>query len=159
MNPTSIKIAFLADHLDFIDEIALVWQKEWIKDKTEKGFDKIKTRMLDKLNTDKIPFILVAIDGNNWVGTGSLWEKDLDKRPDLEPWIAGVYVKEEFRGKGIATKLISKVLEIAKKLGYKKIYLHTEEAMGLYKKLGWTKLEESINDQGEPTTVYYINLK
>lgn len=158
MKPNEMKIDFLANHLDFIDEIALTWQKEWIKDKTEKGFDKLKTRMLDKLNKNKTPFILVAIDDNSWVGTASLWEKDLDKRPDLTPWIAGVYVKEEYRGKGIATKLISKVLEMSKKLGYKTIYLHTEEAMGLYEKLGWSKLEESINDQGEPTTVYYLNL-
>lgn len=158
MDLNEIKIDFLADHLNFIDEIALAWQKEWIKDKTEKGFTKLKTRILEKLNKDKIPFILVALDHGEWIGTASLWEEDLEKRPDLTPWVAGVYVKEEYRGKGIATKLISEVLEMAKKLGYKKIYLHTEKATGLYEKLGWTKLEESINDQGEPTIVYYLNI-
>lgn len=158
MNTENIKIDFLADHLNFVDEITSVWQKEWIIDKSEKGFDRLKARILNKLNKDKIPFILVAIDVEDWIGTASLWEHDLDKRPDLTPWIAGVYVTEEYRGKGIATQLISKVLEIAKKLNYKTIYLHTEKAMGLYEKLGWAKLEESINDQGEPTTVYFLDL-
>jgi GNAT superfamily N-acetyltransferase len=118
----------------------------------------LKKGIQKKLNINKVPFILVALDGGDWVGTASLWEHDLDKRPDLTPWIAGVYVKENYRGQGIASQLINRVFDIAKKFGFKKIYLHTEHTHRLYEKLGWSRLEESINDQGEPTTVYVLEI-
>ena len=34
------------------------------------------------------------------VGTASLVTKDLPSSPDLTPWLAGVLVRPEFRGRG-----------------------------------------------------------
>jgi hypothetical protein len=45
-------------------------------------------------------FILLA-DGEP-VGTASLAAHDLDERPDLTPWLAGVFVDPHTRGQGYA---------------------------------------------------------
>jgi hypothetical protein len=52
-------------------------------------------------------FILLA-DGES-VGTASLAAHDLDERPDLTPWLAGVFVDPHTRGRGYAANLIAAI--------------------------------------------------
>lgn len=56
-------------------------------------------------------FVLLADGGP--VGTASLVEHDLDERPDLTPWLAGVYVAPAMRGRGYAGRLIGAVEDAA----------------------------------------------
>lgn len=56
-----------------------------------------------------------------------------------------VFVREDYRGRGIAKQLINEVEKQAKKKGFKKLILETganmPEAYGLYKKLGYEIME------------------
>ena len=52
-------------------------------------------------------YILLA-DGRP-VGTASLAAKDLEERPELTPWLAGVFVEPESRGRGYAARLVAAV--------------------------------------------------
>src|SRR5215217_1020025 len=51
----------------------------------------------------------VLFDQGVPVGTASLAHKDLEARPDLTPWLAGVFVQPAFRGRGYATALVQQV--------------------------------------------------
>ena len=58
-----------------------------------------------------------------------LKENDLWSRKDLNPWLASLYVINEYRNKGIATQLIHSVCKKAQQLGIDTMYLflaHTE---------------------------------
>lgn len=72
----------------------------------------------------------------------------------MSPWLAALYVQEEYRGRGYAKELISKVVDTVSELGFSKIYLRTETAGEYYLKHGWGKLEDVIDENGIETTVY-----
>jgi N-acetylglutamate synthase-like GNAT family acetyltransferase len=52
-------------------------------------------------------------------------------------------VLPEFRGRGIAKKLIQRVIQLAKKLGYTTLYLWTEDKQEMYSRLGWKPFENT----------------
>jgi GNAT superfamily N-acetyltransferase len=151
----NIQIDFLANHKQYVDAVARFWCLEWGSEKSEQGIEKTKNRILSRLNTDKIPLILIAFTGDKCIGTVAIVEDDLEKRPDLTPWIASVYIEENHRGHGIAKLLVETAMRKAKALGLKNIYLHTETAHGLYDKMGWQRLAETTNDRSEPSTIYF----
>lgn len=58
-----------------------------------------------------------------------------------EPWLLGLFVKEDYRGQGIGAKLVEAVKEAAKKHGHTYLYLDTAQAAGYYNKLGgWERV-------------------
>lgn len=68
--------------------------------------------------------------------------EDLEVRPDIYPWLANLYVDEEYRNKGIARILLEKVNEIAKtSVDFDELYLFTKH-IGLYEKFGWKYISE-----------------
>jgi GNAT superfamily N-acetyltransferase len=56
-----------------------------------------------------IPRTLVLLVEDEPVGTASLAAHDLDERPDLTPWLTGVFVAPHARGQGYAAELIAAV--------------------------------------------------
>ena len=68
-----------------------------------------------------------------------------------------MYVREQFRGKHIATELVQKILADAKNIGYKNILLDTlpflENAIAMYKSYGFVEIE-SYNDSPMEGLVY-----
>ncbi|MHA1959425.1 MAG: GNAT family N-acetyltransferase [Candidatus Thorarchaeota archaeon] len=57
-------------------------------------------------------------------------------------YIHNVFVEPEFRRKGIATALMNEILSYFKKRGIEKFTLHdTDMSSGMYRKLGFTKVE------------------
>jgi len=153
-----MEIDFLKNKPQFAEKVALHWHNEWSQDKSDSDLGKQKKGILAKSNIGRVPFILVAFDGDTFCGSAALFENDLDSMPELGPWLAGVFVAEGFRGQGIASKLVERVFDEAKKLGFDKIYLHTETAAKLYEKLGCKKICETKNDRGELTTVFVMSL-
>lgn len=150
------QIDYLKNHKYFVDEVSLIWCKEWSSNLS--CLPKQKRAVEAGMNIKKIPFILIAYKDNELIGTAAIFYKDLDSRPYLSPWLAGVYVKEPYRGKGIATQLVNKIIAGAKFLRIERLYLHTEGTDELYKKLGWKYFEDGVTDRGEKTKIYYIDL-
>jgi len=83
----------------------------------------------------------VLLEGDTPVGTASLTSDDLPARPDLTPWLAGVFVRPEFRGRGHARALVRWVEDHARSFGVGRLWLNTGEAEGLYAGLGWHRVE------------------
>ena len=60
---------------------------------------------------------------------------DADEDPELYPWYATMFVKEEYRGKGYSKILNDAILDEAKKRGFTEIFLKTE-LNNYYEKFG-----------------------
>ncbi len=79
----------------------------------------------------------VLFDGDQAVGTAGLMRSDLESRPDLTPWLGGLYVEPAFRGRGHATTLVRQVEDAARAVSVPTLWLYTLSADGLYLRLGW----------------------
>lgn len=63
-----------------------------------------------------------------------------------------LYVLNQARGNGIGATLMNLSIDFARELGYKQVYLETmpelDEAVGLYKKLGFRMINERLGASG-----------
>ncbi|PZP39711.1 MAG: N-acetyltransferase [Azospirillum brasilense] len=79
----------------------------------------------------------VLFDDDRPVGTAGLMRGDLESRPDLTPWLGGLYVEPAFRSRGHATTLVRQVEDAARAVSVSVLWLYTLSADGLYLRLGW----------------------
>lgn len=107
-----------------------------------------------KTNNDKLPMTYVAIENSECIGTVSLFVNDLSTRMDLSPWLAPLVVRHDHRNRGIGEKLVNHALKEARSLGYKKLYLKTENKRGFYHKRGWKYIGQGVDKVGQETELY-----
>jgi GNAT superfamily N-acetyltransferase len=81
----------------------------------------------------------VLFDGEQPAGTAGLMRRDLESRPDLTPWLGGVYVAPAFRARGHASALVRQVEDFARAASVPVLWLYTLHAEGLYLRLGWQR--------------------
>ncbi|MCH6265511.1 MULTISPECIES: GNAT family N-acetyltransferase [Neobacillus] len=98
----------------------------------------IKSRIL---NGESVIFI--AYDGGEAVGFTQLYPT-FSSVSMKRSWILNdLYVKKEYRGKGVGEKLINKAIEMAQDTGAKGVLLETASdnipAQGLYEKIGFKR--------------------
>ena len=137
-----MKIAFLGEHLDVLPELARLQFDEWRHFSPDKTLEDRVCKLQELAASRELPFMVVAIEGNRLVGSAALVYEDLTTRKELSPWLASVFVKPEFRRKGVATTLVRHIEKSAEERGIRKLYLFTEHARGLYARLGWHDMEE-----------------
>ena len=109
----------------------------------------------EALNCFDGSFEIFVSHDNGWpIGCGLLSTEDLPSRNELTPWLSNLFIKEEYRGRGIGTQLIKFILDEAKKLGFPKVWLYTdnEKTLSLYTKLGWRFVESTIY-HGKPALI------
>lgn len=82
----------------------------------------------------------VLFDQDRPVGTAGLVREDLETRPDLTPWLAGVFVEPAFRGRGYASALVRQVEAFARTASVPALWLYTLKAEALYARLGWQRV-------------------
>ena len=140
----SLSFAYLADRPEAVPQIAHWWFDEWGHLSPGDSVDALTARVQGLLHRDQLPIQIVAIVENSIVGVAALKLHELiDLFPEKEFWLGSVYVAPEFRGRGIASALAMKIVEIAKSRGIKSLHLQTQSLDGgLYAKLGWKKLEQ-----------------
>lgn len=151
-----LEIFNIKDKQEYLQEIAILTQKEWGRYSSEQEFNEKIKRKINKImdNLDN-PFYckLILLNDNNLIGFISIFPNDGEERKDLTPWYATMYVKEEYRGKGYSKILNDAILKEAKSRGFNKIYLKTD-LVNYYEKFG-AKYMDDLNN-GEK--LYYIDL-
>ena len=86
----------------------------------------------------------------------------LAKNNEIYCEIKRLYVRPEFRGRQISRRLIEKVINDARDIGYKYIRLDTfpfmQEAISLYKKYGFYYIERYNNNPAETAVFMQLDL-
>ena len=98
-----------------------------------------------------MPVMYICVDGEQLVGTAALVESDMDSHPELSPWLASVYVNQDFRNHGFGTALVNHLVSQAKVLGYSPLYLFTPDRANFYRNLGWQFIAQESYRGGEAT--------
>lgn len=138
-----MRIACLADHQDVIPVLAAWFHQEWAYLYPGRTVQDVSRSISERINRDKIPLALLAFEDDELVGTVCLKSADMDTRPELTPWLAGLYVKESRRGKGIGTALVRAIEAKALAMGINRLFLYTPAAEHFYADLGWRLKERT----------------
>lgn len=98
----------------------------------------------------------LCLDGDRIVGGMGVIENDFHDRIDLSPNVCAVFTEEEYRGRGIAGRLLNIVVDDTRENGISPIYLVTDH-VGFYERYGWEFLC-MVQGDGEPDmTRMYIH--
>lgn len=157
---STITLHYLSDQKHYIPQLAAGIFSEWksMYTRQNKNISDIEKNCHKRAITNKIPLTMIAIEtkdenknkticiseDNNKTLLGSVTLKvnDMSSHPELTPWLAGVFVFPQFRGRGIGKILIAHAENIAKDIFHAKtIYLYTGSSEGLYIKTGYTVRE------------------
>ena len=112
------------------------------KDYSKEIIDKLCTRFSEEniISRASNRKMVLMIENEEVIGTASLKDNV----------ILTVFVSVKAQGKGIGTKLMSYLEEIASKNGFKKVLLPSSiTSVSFYEKLGYSIIEERINDFGK----------
>ncbi len=132
-------------YINEINEILL----RWINIKT---IGNIKYGIIN--NT--YPITIILLKDNELIGFYQIVEHDNDNT-SYTPWIANVYVLEEYRGLGYGRVLIESIPDFMKKLNIKTIYLHTRH-INLYEKFGFEKYQELVLGDKIKRFIYKLDI-
>ncbi|WP_172372279.1 GNAT family N-acetyltransferase [Sporosarcina jiandibaonis] len=151
-----MNIDFLSNHPDKINEVSEMVFKEFVV-KTGSGmnFEDV-VKHFSNTQDNKFPITLIALENGECLGTVSIFENDLKIREMYKPWLASLFTKPEYRGRGVGKELISKTIDVVKKLGFNELYLRTEDASDYYRNKGWTYLETVSDDKYEKVDVFKV---
>lgn len=123
-------------------EIMTDWMYNWWGQEEGYTFNSVKCFIKHSLQKTRLPKTYGLFSDGIIIGMFQFTYEDLEVRPDIYPWLANLYVDEEYRNKGVARLLLEKVNEIAKtELNFNELYLFTEHK-GLYEKFGWEYVSE-----------------
>ena len=151
-----LNIYDLKEKQEYIQEVAILTEKEWGKySSKEEFYKKVENKILKiKSNFNNIKYCkLILLDDKDLLGFISIFPSDGEERKDLSPWYATMFVKKEFRNKGYSKILNNAILSEAKRRGFKKIYLKTD-LVNYYEKFGAKYMQDLSNGE----KLYYINL-
>jgi GNAT superfamily N-acetyltransferase len=151
VNRAAWRIVTLREHPELIPVVAnWLWDAFWHPN----GHPLEEVRDILRECTAEIgtPQSFVLLAGDIPCGTASFVDADLEIRNDIGPWLAGVYVVPEARGQGCAQRLVAAVEDAARQAGHASLFLYTHDAQGLYLKLGWEVMEETM-DARRPVTI------
>jgi len=141
----------------FIDKATELIYQTWINKRTWKSdFYEIQEKIKDSFRTKNwFPILIIVKEKEELLGLSFIKELNIKWKQWKFPFISTLCVKEEFRGKGIASKLINKLELKAKEIWIKKLYLRDWSWIPWFYEKFW--YEKIINDKEEKLYFKYIN--
>lgn len=112
---------------------------------------------MDACLRDETPYdwYLCLFEGRIVGGLGVI-ENDFHDRKDLTPNVCAVYTEEEFRGRGIAGRLLDAAVADMKAKGITPLYLLTDHT-GFYERYGWEFLCMAQGDGEDRMSRMYVH--
>jgi GNAT superfamily N-acetyltransferase len=147
-----MRIEYLSDHPEALPTLAQWQHGEWGHLRPGDTLEKRQARLWSHASGDRIPLTVVALDENEVFGSASLIEHDMETRMELTPWLAGVFVGEQYRRRGIGAELVRRIMAEARRLKVPLLYLYTLHSEKFYVALGW-KLVERTSYRGDAIVI------
>jgi N-acetylglutamate synthase-like GNAT family acetyltransferase len=136
-------IEYFADHPEALPTLAEWLQAEWGHTRPGSTEEQRLARLQSWSNRDRIPLGVVALEHGEVLGSAGLIAHDMETRMDLSPWLAAVFVGEQYRRRGIGAQLVRRIMAEAAKLKIPLLYLYTVHSEKFYAALGWAFAERT----------------
>ncbi|MEK5185373.1 GNAT family N-acetyltransferase [Solibacillus sp. FSL W7-1324] len=154
-----MNIDLLSNQPEFINEVSEMVYKEFVvKTGSRMKFEEV-VHYFSNTNEYAFPITLIAYENGHCFGTVSIVENDLSVRKFYKPWLASLYTKPEYRGRGVGKLLMKETISIVNELGYNELFLRTEDASDYYRKRGWTFLETVSDEKYEKIDVFKMKCR
>ena len=97
---------------------------------------------------DTVPYTVIALADGEPVGSCCVIENDCIHRPQYAPWVAAVYVRPDFRRRGIASMILNEAASIAARARIEGLYIDClAVTASVYEKNGWAIYEREVGDK------------
>ncbi|AYA05801.1 MULTISPECIES: GNAT family N-acetyltransferase [Rahnella] len=149
-----MKIINLSERPEFQDAVTdWLWQAFGSENSREFFASVVRS----SLSGADLPQTFIALEGDRLAGTVGLWRCDLISRQDLTPWLAALYVDENFRSCGLGQQLQAFVLEQSRRSGFCELYLYAEFT-GYYERFGWKYIGDALDYPDKPVHLFHQHL-
>jgi GNAT superfamily N-acetyltransferase len=150
-------VAYLADHPAYVEEVGHLKYGQWLHTSPDRPYEVWIDEIRHSARKNAFPMTLIALRGAELLGFVTLIE--LEEKADIEHglWLITLYVKANYRRKGIGAALIERCIEEAGQMGHPALYLWTEssELTGYYGRRGWCRIGRDAGS-GEEIMVYEL---
>ncbi|RWZ58665.1 GNAT family N-acetyltransferase [Halobacillus fulvus] len=146
-----MEIIEIRDQPDLLEQAVHAFWKQW---GSEENYVIYENCIEHSVETDSaLPSFYIMKENEAIIGTFALLRNDLNRRQDLCPWLACLYVAEPFRGKSLGRRLLDHGIQEAARKGYSTVYL-TTDLDGYYEQYGWKEEGIAYNSGGESLKLY-----
>lgn len=138
-----MQIDYLANWPGLIPELAALLFQEWADLYQAAGIDQAQLQQVltERTAVDTLPITLVLVKDGELVGAGSIKLTEPGTKEGLSPWLAGIFVKPQYRRLGLGRDIVLALEAKAQQLGVEALYLSADTAVDFYLSLGWQVLE------------------
>lgn len=150
---SKIRIEYLADHPEVLPILKEWFETEWKSHYGPAGSGDAQSDLLAYANRGELPVGVVAFFEDELCGVAALKAESITTHSHLSPWAAAGLVSPVYRRRGIGTELVRALEQVARKLGYDRIYCGTSTANRFLERRGW-QIMEQIRYDGEDVSIY-----
>ncbi|WP_240232323.1 GNAT family N-acetyltransferase [Devosia lacusdianchii] len=151
----TISTALLIDHKDAIEPLSALFESEWPDWYNARGAS-ARTDLSERMRRDGLPLGIVALQDGVVVGTCALTASSGGLVTERSPWVGGLVVMPQVRRRGVAKALLGRAKAEALRLGHRRLYALTADAVHLFEQQGWTAADVILMS-GEPHRIFVIN--
>ena len=121
--------------------LAKWFHEEWGIRNPANSQEFVEKRLRQRLKRVHPPLTMVAFLNEILAASASIKIREMETHPQFEHWLGAVYVKPEYRGAGIGSKIVQHTVSIAQQIGINQLYLYTRSHEDFYTHLGWQPIE------------------
>ena len=148
---SGLEAVSLRQRPELLDAAAAWFHEKWGVSKTA-----YLERMAPYLSGESAYGWYLCLDGARIVGGLGVIDNDFHDRVDLSPNICAVYTEPEYRGRGVAGRLLDRAVSDLRAAGVSPVYLVTDH-VGFYERYGWEFLCTAHEDGGGRETRVYVH--
>jgi GNAT superfamily N-acetyltransferase len=145
-------ISLLADDDPLAEEMARIHATEWGHLYPDWDEAVALREFRSHRNDGSLPATLVLREDGVYAGSVSVIFNDCAARPDLNPWLASLYVAPSARGRGLGSQLVQAAVDLAAAVGEQRLYVFTESAASLFESHGF-RLIDRTSLHGHPIDI------